>query len=294
MVVAATGFFDGVHIGHAAVISELVRVAKEKRQRSAIITFWPHPRTVLQQDAHALRLLNTLEEKRERVLSMGVDELLVIDFTKSFSTLSTEEFLTDYLQKKYGVTTLIVGYDHRLGNSALRSQEEMREIASALGIEIVRVGEFQYGEMGVSSTKIRGCLSSGDVEKGAQLLGYNYSLYGVVVSGEQLGRTIGFPTANMELYEPLKIVPGNGVYLVDVELRGEMFLGICNVGNRPTVGYNQRRTIETHILDFDEDIYGLPIRISFVRKIRDEKKFNSLDELKAQIGRDKEFAIQSR
>lgn len=293
MVVAATGFFDGVHQGHRAVLDTLKKVAAEQQKGSAMITFWPHPRTVLQQDAHALRLLNTLEEKRQRVLSMGIDNFHVVNFSREFSKLSTKEFMEEYLIKRYNVSTLIIGYDHRLGNSSLQTQEQMREIAASLGIETIRVEEVHMGEKMVSSTKIRGALQNGDVSTASELLGYRYLLHGVVVSGKQLGRKIGFPTANMELYEPLKLVPGNGVYLVDVEVLGHPYRGICNIGNRPTVGENQNRTIETHILDFDEDIYGLDMKIEFVEKIRDEKKFSSLEELREQITRDKEFVINS-
>ncbi len=291
MVVAATGFFDGVHGGHRAVLDSLLKIAAERQAESAVITFWPHPRTVLQQDAHSLRLLNTLDEKRERILSLGIDHFHVVNFSREFSKLSTKEFMEEYLVKMYNVSTLVIGYDHRLGNSSLQTQEQMREIAASLGIETIRIEEVHLGEKMVSSTKIRATLQDGDVRCASELLGYKYRLHGVVVSGKQLGRTIGFPTANMELYEPLKLVPGNGVYLVDVHVLGRDYRGICNIGNRPTVGDNQSRTIETHILDFDEDIYGLDMSIEFVNKIRDEKKFGSMEELKEQISKDKEFVI---
>ena len=292
MVVAATGFFDGVHGGHRAVLDSLLKIAAEKQMESAVITFWPHPRTVLQQDAHTLRLLNSLEEKKQRVLSLGIDNFHVVNFSREFSKLSTKEFMEEYLIKKFNVSTLVIGYDHRLGNSSLQTQEEMREIAASLGIETIRVEEVHLGEKMVSSTKIRVALLDGDVKGASELLGYKYLLHGVVVSGKQLGRTIGFPTANMELYEPLKMVPANGVYLVDVHVLGRDYKGICNIGNRPTVGENQSRTIETHILNFDEDIYGLEMSIEFVAKIRDERKFASMDQLKEQITKDKEFVIK--
>jgi riboflavin kinase/FMN adenylyltransferase len=292
MVVAATGFFDGVHGGHRAVLDSLLKIAAERQMESAVITFWPHPRTVLQQDAHTLRLLNSLEEKKQRVLSLGIDNFHVVNFSREFSKLSTKEFMEEYLIKKFNVSTLVIGYDHRLGNSSLQTQEEMREIAASLGIETIRVEEVHLGEKMVSSTKIRAALLDGDVKGASELLGYKYLLHGVVVSGKQLGRTIGFPTANMELYEPLKMVPANGVYLVDVHVLGRDYKGICNIGNRPTVGENQSRTIETHILNFDEDIYGLEMSIEFVAKIRDERKFASMDQLKEQITKDKEFVIK--
>lgn len=289
MVVAATGFFDGVHKGHSAVLERLKQVAQEQHKESAVITFWPHPRTVLQQDAHSLRLLNSLQEKRERVLAMGIDHFWVVDFSRQFSKLSTEEFMREYLIGRYGVSALVIGYDHKLGNSALQSQQQMIDIATSLGLETLRVEEFQLGETIISSTKIRTALQSGEVSLASDLLGYNYKLHGVVVAGKQLGRTIGFPTANMQLYEPLKLIPGNGVYMVDVNVLGEKYQGVCNIGTRPTVGNNADRTIETHILNFDEDIYGLEMSIEFVKKIRDEKKFGSMEELRQQIIKDKDF-----
>lgn len=289
MVVAATGFFDGVHKGHSAVLERLKQVAQEQHKESAVITFWPHPRTVLQQDAHSLRLLNSLHEKRERVLAMGIDHFWVVDFSRQFSKLSTEEFMREYLIGRYGVSALVIGYDHKLGNSALQSQQQMIDIATSLGLETLRVEEFQLGETIISSTKIRTALQSGEVSLASDLLGYNYKLHGVVVAGKQLGRTIGFPTANMQLYEPLKLIPGNGVYMVDVHVLGEKYQGVCNIGTRPTVGNNADRTIETHILNFDEDIYGLEMSIEFVKKIRDEKKFGSMEELRQQIIKDKDF-----
>lgn len=289
MVVAATGFFDGVHKGHSAVLERLKQVAQEQHKESAVITFWPHPRTVLQQDAHSLRLLNSLQEKRERVLAMGIDHFWIVDFSRQFSKLSTEEFMREYLIGRYGVSALVIGYDHKLGNSALQSQQQMIDIATSLGLETLRVEEFQLGETIISSTKIRTALQSGEVSQASDLLGYNYKLHGVVVAGKQLGRTIGFPTANMQLYEPLKLIPGNGVYMVDVHVLGEKYQGVCNIGTRPTVGNNADRTIETHILNFDEDIYGLEMSIEFVKKIRDEKKFGSMEELRQQIIKDKDF-----
>lgn len=290
MVVAATGFFDGVHRGHQEVLKKLCRIAASQGKESAVITFWPHPRTVLQQDAFSLRLLNTLEEKKKLVLSLGVDQFHIVNFTRDFSHLSTEVFMKDYLISRFGVSTLVIGYDHKLGNSSLQTTSEMISIASSLGIETVKIDEVILGEKLVSSTKIRNILLQGDVCGAAELLGYNYSLQGVVVVGNRIGRTIGFPTANMQLYEPLKLVPGNGVYKVKVETLGRSHLGICNIGHRPTVGEGNARTIETHILDFNEDIYGLDLKLEFLQKIRDEKKFSSMEELKHQISLDKEYS----
>ena len=290
MVVAATGFFDGVHKGHKKVLSLLCDIAAQEGKKSAVITFWPHPRNVLQQQAYSLRLLNSIEEKKALVKSVGVNKFITIPVCKEFSRNTTREFLKDYLKDKYGVSTLIIGYDHRFGHDKV-SHEEMMAIAEEVGIKIIKVSEFVQDSNIISSTKIRNLLQGGDIERANDFLGYRYGLKGVVVSGQKVGRTIGFPTANMKLYEPLKLIPADGVYSVFVEVLGKVYIGICNIGTRPTVGESNERTIETHILDFNEDIYGLDIKLEFVGRIRPEQKFPSLDALKGQLEKDKEFAL---
>ena len=283
MVVAATGFFDGVHAGHRAVLQVLKDTAREEGEESAVITFWPHPRNVLQQDASTFRLLNTLEEKKALIRDFGIDRFHVIPFTRDFSRLDTAGFMKEYLVDRFHVDTLIIGYDHRLGRSSTASREELAAIASTVGLRTRIVEEVHCDERKVSSTQIRNLLSAGDVVTAAQMLGYRYSLLGVVVSGNMLGRTMGFPTANMQLYEPLKMVPADGVYAVSVDVLGQRHGGICNIGTRPTVSEGNARTIETNIFDFNENIYGLDIRIEFVARIRDEHRFASLDDLSGQM-----------
>ena len=287
MVVAATGFFDGVHKGHRKVLDTLCEIARREGKKSAVVTFWPHPRSVLQQGADNLRLLNSLEEKKELIRQAGVDEFFVLPFSREFSKLSSREFVAGYLRDKFVVSTLIIGYDHRMGHSSSETQEDFINMAAEEGVKVVRVSEFIEGDLTVSSTKIRNYLVSGELDKANDFLGYNYSLKGVVVSGKKLGRKIGFPTANLALYEPLKVIPGGGVYGVKVELLGKVYKGVCNIGTRPTVNATEERTIETHILDFNEDIYGLDMRVEFFFKIRDEVKFASLEELASQIEKDK-------
>lgn len=282
MAVAATGFFDGVHLGHREVLGRMCAIARSKGEESVVVTFWPHPRSVLQQDADKLRLLTTLDEKRALCLACGVDRFEILPFSRDFSRLSARAFVQDYLVERFGVTTLVVGYDHRLGHDRFDSVEQMMDTIRACGVEPVRVEAVGT----VSSTSIRRKLLEGDVEAAGKMLGYRYGLHGVVVAGNRIGRTIGFPTANMQLYEPLKLVPGNGVYAVDVEVLGEQYRGVCNIGLRPTVGLGGGRTIETHILDFDQDIYGLDLRIRFRARLRDEHKFGSLDALKDQLAAD--------
>ena len=291
MAVAATGFFDGVHLGHKKVIDQLCAVARERGEESLIVTFWPHPRSVLQQDADKLRLLSTLQEKRERCLSYGVDRFEILPFNRNFSRLTTESFVREYLVERFGVTALILGYDHRLGHDSFDSTEQMMETVARCGVTPVRVEAFSEGsDVVVSSTQIRNALFAGEVEAAQRMLGYRYSLHGVVVAGNRIGRTIGFPTANMQLYEPLKLVPKNGVYAVRVKVLGQEYKGVCNIGTRPTVGLGGARTIETHILDFDQEIYGLDLQIDFCARLRDERRFDSLDLLKVQLRLDRKKA----
>ena len=284
--VVATGFFDGVHVGHRHVIEQLTAAAAARGDESMVVTFWPHPRNVLQKEARSLRLLTSLAEKKEMLLGMGVDRVEVVPFTKDFSSMTTEEYLR-MLMNDYGAKAILIGYDNRMGSDA-DGADQVAMVAERLSLEVIRTemvpSDYGYA---VSSTKIRERLEEGDVLQAASMLGYEYSLYGVVVAGNRLGRTIGFPTANMQLYEPLKLVPGNGVYFVKVETLGREFLGMCNIGCRPTVGEGNARTIETNIFDFDEDIYGLDMKITFVRKIRDEVKFDSLDALRGQLEKDR-------
>ena len=284
--VVATGFFDGVHTGHRLVIKQLVEAAAVRGDESMVVTFWPRPRDVLQKEARSLRLLTTLDQKKQQLLDLGVDHVEVLPFTKDFSTMTTEDYLR-MLMENYGAKTILLGYDNRMGCDA-KGADQVAAIASGLGLEVIRT-EMVSSEKGyaVSSTKIRQRLEEGDVREAASMLGYAYSLHGVVVAGNRLGRTIGFPTANMQLYEPLKLVPCNGVYSVEVETLGQRFLGMCNIGCRPTISSGNARTIETHIFDFDEDIYGLDMKITFFERIREERRFDSLEELKRQLETDK-------
>ena len=289
--VVATGFFDGVHLGHREVIGQLVASAKTRGEESAVITFWPHPRMVLRKDARGLRLLSSLTEKKEMLLSLGVDRVEVLDFTRDFAALTMEAFLREYVMGLCSGTAVLLGYDNRMGSDC-SSPEDLVAVASSLGLDVIKAPLVSSNAgYAVSSTKIRTALEVGDMEQAAAMLGYDYSLYGVVVAGNRLGRTLGFPTANMSLYEPLKLVPSDGVYLVRVETAGKQRYGMCNIGVKPTVGTTNSRTIETNIFDFDEEIYGLPMRLTFLRKIRDEHRFADLRELSIQLALDKESCL---
>ena len=287
--VVTTGFFDGVHLGHRHVLETVVSSARERGEEAIVVTFWPHPRTVLQQDARDFRILTSLEEKKMLLEANGIDRVEVLPFTREFAAMKAEDYLR-MLRKNYGATLVVMGYDNRIGSDHLTAAAcaKLPEFAHRMDFSVLscaELPEFAHGGA-VSSTQIRHALEEGDIERANGMLGYEYGLYGVVVAGNRLGRTIGFPTANMQLYEPLKLVPLNGVYAVEVEVLGQKYKGMCNIGVRPTVD-GKVRTIETHILDFDQDIYGLPLRLRFLRRIRDERKFPSLDALKEQLAQDK-------
>ena len=294
--VVTTGFFDGVHLGHRHVIETVVSSARERGEEAIVVTFWPHPRTVLQQDARDFRLLTSLEEKKALLLAAGVDRVEVLPFTREFAAMKADEYLA-LLRERFGATLVVMGYDNRIGSDrktfselTLSSTKTGKNVdgKSILAVASINKGKNVDGDsVAISSTRIRKALEAGDIGQANAMLGYRYGLYGVVVAGNRLGRSIGFPTANMQLYEPLKLVPANGVYAVEVEVLGQQFRGMCNIGVRPTVG-GTVRTIETHILDFDEDIYGLPLRIRFLGRIRDERKFPSLDALREQLLQDRE------
>lgn len=290
--VVATGFFDGVHLGHRLVLEKLVSAAKERGEGSVVVTFWPHPRNVLQDDARNLRLLTSLSEKKELISSIGVDKVEVLPFTRAFSRLTTKEYLEEYVKGRLDGSAILLGYDNRIGSDLL-GPDEIGEIAESVGLDVIRTSSLSVpGGKVISSTKIREAISCGDVVTAAGMLGYKYSLLGVVVAGNRLGRTIGFPTANMRLYEPLKLLPGNGVYSVEVESLGRHYRGMCNIGTRPTVNTGSDRTVETNIFDFDEDIYGLDLKVTFLRKIREECRFVSMEALKSQLVHDRQACLE--
>ena len=284
------------------MLSAVVSSARERGEEAVVVTFWPHPRTVLQQDAREFRILTSLEEKKALLAAAGIDRVEVLPFTREFAAMTAQEYL-QLLRDKYDASLVVMGYDNRIGSDrltidaltgAFESRKPSSLRSSSLPTSLLAVGPLPFtwpraamvsGDSNtpvISSTKIRNALQEGRVEEANAMLGYRYGLYGAVVAGNQLGRTLGFPTANMQLYEPLKLVPANGVYAVEAEVLGTTYKGMCNIGMRPTVG-GASRTIETHILDFDQDIYGLPLRIRFLRLIRDERKFPSLEALRKQL-----------
>ena len=275
MAVVATGFFDGVHLGHRQVIRTLVSSARERGEEAIVVTFAPHPRAVLQQDAHSLRLLNSPQEKEALLRGLGVDRVETLRFDRDFARLTAAEYIRTVLAGRFGATALVLGFDNRLGSDRL-TPDAIAPIAESLGLEVIVVPAATQQAEVVSSTKIRKALEEGRVEEAEAMLGYAYGLRGAVVSGKRLGRTLGFPTANLRLYDPLKLVPARGVYLTEVEVLGRHHWGMTNVAE----------PIETHIFDFSEDIYGLDLEIRFRRWLRPMRPFDSLDALAAQLAAD--------
>ena len=278
MAVIATGFFDGVHIGHRLVIETLVSEARKRGEESLVLTFWPHPRIVLQDDTMGLRLLNTPSEKLALLKGLGIDRVEQLEFNKEFSEMGAEQYLREIVMGRFGGTAVLLGYDNRIGHDSL-TPVQTADLASSLGLDVIRAEKVSAVGIAVSSTKIRNALKAGDVETASIYLCYDYCLSGEVVHGKKLGRTIGYPTANLELDEPLKLVPATGVYLSQVRVGGRSFYGMTNVG----------ANLETHIFDFDEEIYGETITVSFMKRVRDENSFESMGELQAQLRDDEHY-----
>ena len=291
--VVTSGTFDGVHRGHQTILARLTEVAKTSNGQSVLITYWPHPRTVVSNDSQNLKLLTTLDEKIDLFDQAGVDHLIVIPFTRSFSQLSSEEYIRQILIEKIGTKKLVIGYDHRFGRDREGGFEYIQAHQSEYGFEVEEIPRHDVEEIGVSSSKIRTALTVGNIQTANQFLGRPYSLTGTIVKGKQLGRTIGFPTANMQVDDVSKLVPANGVYAVDVLHGGQTFGGMLNIGFRPTVaattaGTNQ--TIETYIFDFERDIYGEHLTLRLRAFLRPEQKFEGLPALVAQLKQDEESA----
>lgn len=283
--VVTTGTFDGVHIGHQQVISRLKEAAARINGETVLLTFFPHPRMVLFPERKQL-LLNTPEEKAALLEKTGIDHLIVHPFTREFSMLSSKDFIEDILVKKLGTRRLVIGHDHHFGRNREGSFDHLRQFGPVYGFEVEEIPAQEVENIDVSSTKIRQALEAGDVATAASFLGYSYQLAGTVVKGRQLGRTIGFPTANILVTDSNKMVPADGVFAVRVHRKSETLNGMMNIGMRPTVD-GHSRTIEVNILDFDADIYGETLILEFVKRIRDEKKFDGLEALKQQLENDR-------
>ncbi len=285
--VVTIGTFDGVHIGHQKIISRLIEVAKQKKGETVILTFFPHPRMILHPEDLDIKLISTLEEKAERLEKLGIDHLIITPFTRDFSNLSPQEYIKEVLVDKIGTKQIIIGYDHRFGKDRKGGLEQLQEYASEFGFEVEEIPEQDINDVAVSSTKIRNAVLSGDVKTAIEFLGYPFQLTGKVIKGDQIGRTLGFPTANLFIEENYKLIPADGIYAVSVEIKSgtsgvKSEYGMAYIGHRPTLN-GMTRNIEVNVFDFSEDIYGQTIRLSFLHFLRGDVKFNSLDELKKQL-----------
>lgn len=288
--VLTIGTFDGVHKGHQKILDRIAALARANGGESILVTFNPHPRFVLQPGNKELKLLNTLEEKIALLDTYGLDNLVVAPFSKAFSQLPALAYMKNFLVENFHPHTIVIGYDHHFGINRSGNIDLLREYAPIFKYQVEQISKETIEDIDVSSTKIRKALLSGDIETGEQLLGHPYTLSGYVIKGKQIGRTIGFPTANIQLGVDYKLIPQTGVYAVYVKIGDKRFKGMLNIGFRPTVAGSEK-TIEVHLLDFNEDIYGEELEIQLVKRLRDETKFANLEELKAQITKDKVEAI---
>lgn len=283
--VVTIGTFDGVHVGHRKIIEKLVTNAKANNLRSTILTFFPHPRMVLQQ-ATDLKLLNTLDEKIAILEQSGLDQLIIHPFTKEFSRLSAEEYVSEVLVECINAKKVIIGYDHRFGRNRTATIDDLEEFGKKYDFEVEQISAEEVDEVSVSSTKIRKALANGDIQTANAFLGYPYMLSGVITKGKGIGRDLGFATANIHIQEQYKLIPKHGVYVVKSTYKGELLYGMMNIGFNPTVQGN-KRTIEVHLFNFQGDLYGKKLIVELLHRLRDEKKFDSVDELKLQLERDK-------
>lgn len=284
--VVTSGTFDGAHIGHQKILKRVIERARQANGQSVVITYWPHPRLVLFPEDNDLKLLSTIEERIEQLRNFGIDYLLIIPFTKEFSRTSSRSFISDILVKAIHTKVLVIGYDHRFGKNREGSFEHLKAHAGKYGFELEEIPRQDVDDIGVSSTKIRRALENGHIKIANRYLGRKYSLTSEVVEGNKLGRTIGYPTANLALPTPHKLIPANGVYAVWTIINETRYAGMMNIGVRPTVDGNQL-SLEVHILNFNENIYGKTITVEFVDHLRKEQKFEGLDALKEQLAKDK-------
>lgn len=286
--VVTIGTFDGAHKGHQKILSRLNDRAKETQGESILFTFYPHPRMIVFPENHNLKLLQTIDEKIESLASFGLDNLIIYPFTKEFSRLTAFEFVRDILVEKLKVKTLVIGYDHQFGRNREGDLEFLKETAKIFDFDVEEISAEEVQEVNVSSTKIRQSLNNGNIERANEFLGRPFLCTGKVVDGKRLGRELGFPTLNIEVNNEHKILPKDGVYAVNVQIKDEHLEGMMNIGQNPTVQKNteQEKKLEVHIFDFDKEVYGAEVKVFFQKFIRDEKTFSNLEELKSQLIQD--------
>lgn len=281
--IVTSGTFDGVHFGHGRILKRVLDLSHRKGLPSAVLTFWPHPRSVIGKTSEPVRLLSTLEEKAERLAQLGIEHLVIAAFDKPFSEKSTEEYVQDVLIKALKTKHLVIGYDHRFGRGRAGNFAYLQTHADRFGFVVEEIPKQEIDDVAVSSTKIRDALRLGDIHTANRYLGYRYPATGVVVKGRQLGRQLGFPTANLQIREPSKLIPADGVYAVRIRYGGKVWGGMLNIGSRPTIGMELERSIEAHLFDFEGNIYGEHLTVEFEGFIRSEQKFDSLAALREQL-----------
>ncbi len=287
--IVTIGTFDGVHLGHKKILDQIIANAKQLDCESLVLTFFPHPRTVLQEGTQ-MKQLNTLDEKIMLLEQLGIDNLVVHPFDKEFSRLTAEAFVEKVLVDTFALKKIIIGHDHRFGRNRTANIDDLIAFGVTFGFEVEEISAEAINEVAISSTKIRTALDEGAIELANDYLGYPYALTGIVTKGKQLGRTIGYPTANIQIKEDYKLIPQNGVYVVKSILNTTTVYGMMNIGTRPTVD-GTTQTIEVHFFDFTQDLYNQKISVSFLKRMRSEQKFESIDVLKNQLAIDKETAL---
>ena len=287
--IVTLGTFDGVHIGHNAILDKICKAAQEENLESVILTFFPHPRLIVSNN-YDIKLLNTMEEKSALLEKKGIQNFIIHPFDKMFSELSPREFVTQVLVEKLNIQKIIIGHDHKFGKDRAADFNDLINFGKEFGFEVEEISAQQINDVSVSSTKIRNALLDGNVVLANEYLGYPYVLSGNVVKGNQLGRTINFPTANIEIPEDYKLIPKNGVYIVTVNINNATVIGMMNIGVKPTLGEN-KLSIEVHLLNFNADIYNQKIQVNVLERLRDEQKFESFEALKSQLELDKQNTI---
>ncbi len=287
--VITIGTFDGVHIGHRKILERLIKNAKDSKLKSVVLTFFPHPRMVLQKDTD-IKLINTIEEKTQILKDLGLDFLIIHPFTSDFSRLSATEFVRDLLVNELQIKKIIIGYDHRFGRNRTANINDLITFSSTFDFEVEEITAQEVDDVSVSSTKIRKALEEGDIQTANAYLGYRYMLTGTVKKGKGLGRQLNFPTANLQVEETYKLIPKNGVYVVQSIVNGKLTFGMMNIGFNPTVSGTEQ-TIEINFFDLDQDLYDQKLQIEIIDRIRDEHKFESINALKEQLSKDKETSL---
>ena len=287
--IVTIGTFDGVHLGHQKIVAQITKNAHALNCESLVLTFFPHPRMVLQESTE-MKQLNTLNEKIALLDNLGIDNLVVHPFDKEFSRLTAEEFVKKVLVDVFKIKKIIIGHDHRFGRNRTATIDDLINFGGTYGFEVEQISAEEINEVSISSTKIRNALLEGNIELATNYLGYDYSLTGIIFKGKQLGRTIGYPTANITIEEDYKLIPNNGVYIAKSVLNGKTVFGMMNIGTRPTVD-GTKQTIEINFFDFKQDLYEQKITISLLHRMRSEQKFESIDALKNQLGKDKKTAL---